>query len=37
MGIHQGYCHDTDSRDGKSVTVFTANLPEAGTYEVQVA
>lgn len=37
MGIHQGYRHDTDSRDGKSVAVFTATLPESGTYEVQVA
>ncbi len=37
MGIHQGYRHDTDSRDGKSVAIFTATLPESGTYEVQVA
>jgi len=36
-GIHQGYRHESDTRDGKSVAVFTATLPEAGTYDVQVA
>ena len=36
-GIHQGYRHDNDARDGKSSAVFTASLPAPGRYEVQVA
>lgn len=36
-GIHQGYRHDNDARDGKATAVFTANLPAPGRYEVQVA
>ena len=37
QGIHQGYKHDGDARDGKSTATFTADLPKPGTYEVQVA
>ena len=36
-GIHQGYRHDNDARDGKATAVFTATLPAPGRYEVQVA
>jgi len=37
QGIHQGYRHDNDARDGKAIAVFTATLPAPGEYEVQVA
>jgi hypothetical protein len=36
-GIHRGYRHDNDARDGKAKAVFTATLPAPGRYEVQVA
>lgn len=36
-GIHQGYHHDNDARDGSAAAVFTATLPSPGRYEVQVA
>lgn len=36
-GIHQGYRHDNDGRNGRSVAEFTATLPDAGVYEVQIA
>ncbi|MFT5469593.1 MAG: hypothetical protein ACI8UO_004715 [Verrucomicrobiales bacterium] len=35
-GIHRGYQHDGDVRDGSAVAVFTAELPEAGEYDVQI-
>ncbi len=37
LGIHQGYRHDHDARDGKAVAVFTAKLPAPGEYDLQVA
>ncbi|MGY8652546.1 MAG: FAD-dependent oxidoreductase [Verrucomicrobiia bacterium] len=37
LGVHQGYRHDSDARDGNAFAVFTATLPEPGVYEVQVA
>lgn len=37
LGIHQGYRHDRDARDGQAVAVFSAKLPEPGEYDVQVA
>ena len=37
QGIHHGYQHDGDARDGKATAVFTTELPKPGTYEVQVA
>ncbi len=36
-GIHQGYQHDRDARNGTARAVFTAALPEPGLYDVQVA
>ena len=36
MGIHQGYHHDGDKRDGAASAVFTAEL-KPGEYDVQVA
>jgi len=36
-GIHQGYRHDNNARDGKATATFTATLPAPGDYEVQVA
>lgn len=36
-GIHQGYQHDENARDGKARAVFTAPLPEPGVYDVQIA
>lgn len=36
-GIHAGYRHDGDTRDGHCRAVFTATLPAPGEYEVQVA
>ena len=36
-GIHKGYRHDNDARDGRASAVFTATLPAPGEYEVQVA
>jgi hypothetical protein len=36
-GIHQGYRHDNDARDGLASASFTATLPAPGEYEVQVA
>jgi hypothetical protein len=36
-GIHKGYHHDKDSRNGKTTAVFTATLPAPGEYEVQIA
>jgi hypothetical protein len=36
-GIHQGYRHDNDARDGLASATFTATLPASGDYEVQVA
>jgi hypothetical protein len=35
-GVHQGYLHDADLRDGSCRATFTAAL-EAGTYEIQIA
>jgi hypothetical protein len=37
QGIHEGYRHDNDARDGNAVAVFTAELPAPGEYEVQIA
>jgi len=37
QGIHRGYRHDGDARDGKAAAVFATELPKPGTYEVQVA
>jgi hypothetical protein len=36
-GVHQGYRHDKDARDGKALAVFSASLPAPGVYEVQIA
>ncbi len=36
-GVHQGYMHDGAKGDGSCEATFTASLPEAGTYEVQIA
>ncbi|HRQ87260.1 MAG TPA: FAD-dependent oxidoreductase [Bacteroidia bacterium] len=36
-GVHQGTLHDDNARNGKSSAVFATTLPEAGTYEVQIA
>ncbi len=36
-GIHRGYQHDEGTCDGKSSARFTAALPAAGEYEVQIA
>lgn len=36
-GIHQGYRHDNDARDGLASATFTVTLPAPGDYEVQVA
>jgi hypothetical protein len=35
-GVHQGYLHDGDLRDGTCRATFPAEL-EAGTYEIQIA
>ncbi len=35
-GIHEGYHHDSDARDGNATAVFTTEL-KPGEYEVQVA
>lgn len=37
QGIHEGYRHDNAVSDGQAVAVFTATLPKAGQYDVQVA
>ena len=37
LGIHQGYHHDGNGKDGNSVAEFSAGLPAAGEYEVQIA
>ncbi len=37
VGIHEGYRHDDGARNGQAAAAFTATLPEAGKYEVQVA
>ncbi len=37
QGIHKGYRHDSAAGDGKASAVFTAELPAAGEYDVQVA
>ena len=37
QGIHEGYRHDNDARDGAAVAVFTATLPKGGQYDVQIA
>jgi FAD dependent oxidoreductase len=36
-GIHQGYQHDEDARNGKATATFSATLPGPGQYDVQVA
>ncbi len=36
-GIHQGYRHDNAARDGNASAVFTATLPAAARYDVQIA
>ncbi len=36
-GVHEGYRHDNDARDGRASAVFAADLPAPGRYEVQVA
>lgn len=36
-GIHQGYRHDSDTRDGLAKAVFTAKLPKPGSYTVEIA
>jgi len=36
-GVHQGYHHDGDARDGNATAKFDAKLPTVGEYEVQVA
>ena len=37
LGVHQGYHHDGDARDGKASAEFSAALPQPGEYEVQIA
>lgn len=37
IGIHQGYRHDGNTRDGDATAEFTTNLPAAGKYDVQIA
>ncbi|MDB4537532.1 FAD-dependent oxidoreductase [Akkermansiaceae bacterium] len=37
QGIHQGYLHDNDARDGQAKATFTADLPAPGKYEVQLS
>ena len=37
VGVHEGYQHDGGRSDGESVAEFTAQLPEPGEYEVQIA
>jgi len=37
QGIHQGYYHDGDARDGNATTKFSAKLLEGRKYDVQVA
>ncbi len=37
QGIHRGYRHDNDARNGTASAVFAAELPAPGEYEVQVA
>lgn len=37
VGIHEGYRHDGDTRDGNASAIFTATLPAPGEYEVQIA
>ena len=37
FGIHQGYHHDGDARDGKAAARFSVELPKPGEYEVQIA
>ncbi len=37
VGIHAGYHHDGDKRDGNSTAVFSTDLPEPGQYDVQIA
>lgn len=36
-GVHQGYMHDNDANKGRCHAVFSASLPAAGEYDVQVA
>lgn len=35
-GIHQGYQHDGDKRDGSCTAIFATNL-ESGEYQILVA
>ncbi len=37
VGIHQGYRHDGNARDGESTAEFLAKLPAPGKYQVEVA
>jgi len=37
LGVHQGYRHDNNARNGDAIAVFTSALPEAGDYDVQIA
>ena len=36
-GIHQGYHHDGDARDGNATAAFSVELRKPGRYEVQIA
>ena len=36
-GVHRGYVHDNDANKGRCLATFTATLPAAGEYDVQVA
>lgn len=37
VGIHEGYQHDGNTRDGGATAEFSIDLPAPGKYEVQVA
>ena len=37
VGVHLGYQHDGDARDGFARASFVARLPQPGEYEVEVA
>jgi len=37
IGIHEGYHHDGDKRDGNATAEFSTDLTEPGQYDVQIA
>jgi len=37
IGIHEGYQHDGNTRDGGATAEFSTDLPSPGKYEVQIA